>query len=480
LFDRPAFKNVVVNGLVLAEDGKKMSKRLKNYPDPMTMINTYGADALRLYLINSPVVRAEGLRFSEKGLQHAMRHLLIPLWNAYSFFVTYANIDGWTAAKIRPETVYTNRLDLWIRSSLETLFSEVTEAMDAYDLQRAVRPFVQFIEDLTNWYIRRSRRRFWKSQDDGDKADAYETLYTVLLQLSKVAAPFIPFMSDAIYRNLRTESMPESVHLCDFPVPQQANRLLELEAEMQTVMKIVQMGRQLRADHNLKVRQPLAALHIVSRNAAMIDPVRQSADVIKDELNVKALIFGNNDTALADLKAKADFRRLGPKYGSKMKAVAGLISRLDHDSIVRLEREGGMTVPLNASGVGDSIVISIEDLIIERTPKAGLVVSAEGDLVVALETALTETLINEGHAREVISKLQNMRKTEDYEVTQRIAVSCAIPEALRPALEEHQEEICREVLATEFTMHHHFNTSETTDINGYPCQFSIKPIRKEA
>ncbi len=478
LFKKPAFRNVVVNGLVLAEDGLKMSKRLKNYPDPLHMVNAYGADALRLYMINSPVVKGESLRFSEEGVKHAMRHLLIPLWNSYSFFVTYANIDGWTAARIRPDTLPANRLDLWIRSSLETLISEVTDAMDTYDLQRAVRPFVQFIEDLTNWYIRRSRRRFWKSQDDGDKADAYETLYTVLLQLSKVAAPFIPFMSEAIFRNLRTDAMPESVHLCDFPQPRQENRNKELEAEMQTVMKIVQMGRQLRADHNLKVRQPLSTLHIVSRNVSLIECVRHSTDVIEDELNVKALVFGTNDTDLADLKAKADFRRLGPKYGPRMKAVAGFIASLDHSAIVQLEAEGRMTVSLD--GAGDTVDISIEDLVIERTPKAGLVVSAEGDLVVALETGLTESLVNEGHARELISRLQNMRKTEDFEVTQRIAVYCEVPAALQAALATHRDEICREVLATAFELRSRLDTGEEMEINGYPCRIAITPAGEGA
>jgi len=474
LFKKPAFRNVVVNGLVLAEDGLKMSKRLKNYPDPLHIINAYGADALRLYMINSPVVKAESLRFSEEGVKHAMRHLLIPLWNAYSFFVTYARIDGWTAGKMRVEARSANRLDQWIRSSLETLIFDVTDAMDAYDLQRAVRPFVRFIEDLTNWYIRRSRRRFWKSQDDGDKTDAYETLYTVLLQLAKVAAPFIPFMSEAIYRNLRTDAMPESVHLCDFPPSDAANRNADLESEMQTVMSIVQMGRQLRADNNLKVRQPLAILHVVTRNQALIEKVRHSTDVIEDELNVKSLVFGNNDTDLADLSAKADFRRLGPKFGPGMKAVAGLIARLDHSRIVQLVKDGHLELD---NGAGETLTICADDLVIERTPKAGLVVATEGDLVVALETALDDALINEGHAREFTSRLQNMRKTAELEVTQRIAVRCTVPDALKPALDAHRDEICREVLAVEFLIDDSLKDSdgEAVDINGHMCRIAIKP-----
>jgi isoleucyl-tRNA synthetase len=475
LFKKPAFRNVVVNGLVLAENGLKMSKRLKNYPDPMHIINAYGADALRLYMINSPVVKAESLRFSEEGVKHAMRHLLIPLWNAYSFFVTYARIDGWTAAKRRETAQSSSRLDQWIHSSLETLIADVTDAMDAYDLQRAVRPFVRFIEDLTNWYIRRSRRRFWKTQDDADKADAYETLYTVLIQLAKVAAPFIPFMSEAIYRNLRTADMPESVHLCDFPTADATRRNTDLESEMQTVMTIVQMGRQLRADHNLKVRQPLAVLHVVSRNQDLIAKVRHSIDVIEDELNVKSLVFGHNDTDLANLSAKADFRRLGPRFGKHMKTVADRISKLEHDRIVDLVNGGRLEMD---NGAGDTVVITAEDLAIERTPKVGLVVATEGDLVVGLETALDEALINEGHAREFTSKLQNMRKTAELEVTQRIRIRCSVPDALKAVLCDHRNEICEEVLALAFEIDDSMTNAdgESVDINGNICRIEIRPV----
>ncbi len=244
LFNKPAFKNVVVNGLVLAEDGLKMSKRLKNYPDPTEIINKYGADSLRLYLINSPVVRAESLRFSEEGVKHALRHLLLPWWNAYSFFITYANVDNWSPNKII--TNKTNLLDKWIQSSLARLENKVSEAMDSYNLQSAVKPFVAFIEDLTNWYIRRSRRRFWKAEDDNDKLEAYSTLYEILLGLCKIAAPFTPFIAENIYKNLKTNEMPVSVHLCDFPSFKESERDLILEAQMSLVISAVEQGRSLR------------------------------------------------------------------------------------------------------------------------------------------------------------------------------------------------------------------------------------------
>ncbi|MBO7308328.1 MAG: isoleucine--tRNA ligase, partial [Kiritimatiellae bacterium] len=234
LFDKSPYRNVIVNGLILAEDGKKMSKRLKNYPDPNLMLNTYGADAIRLYMIYSPVVKAESLKFSENGVKQLMRDLLIPWWNAYSFFVTYANVDGFHDDEVAfPESE--NVLDRWIVSSMETLIAEVTDAMDSYDLQKSVRPFVKFVEDLTNWYIRRSRRRFWKSTNDGDKLSAYRTLRYVLVQLSKVAAPFTPFIAEEIYRNLKGAGEPESVHLCDFPTANAAARDLALEKRMADV-----------------------------------------------------------------------------------------------------------------------------------------------------------------------------------------------------------------------------------------------------
>ena len=221
LFDKPAFKNVIVNGLILAEDGSKMSKRKKNYPDPMDIMGTYGADAMRLYMLASPVVRAEAFRFSEKrtdhspdGVRETMSTVLLPIWNAYNFFVTYAIVDEWAPNTDEPATP--SMLDRWVLSSLNSMVADVREAMDNYDLQRAAGRFTGFANDLTNWYVRLSRRRFWKSDDDGDKHAAYQTLHQVLVTFCQTAAPFTPFMTESMYRNLRTPDMPESVHLCDF------------------------------------------------------------------------------------------------------------------------------------------------------------------------------------------------------------------------------------------------------------------------
>ena len=425
LFDKSPYRNVVVNGLVLAEDGKKMSKRLKNYPDPTKMLDTYGADAIRLYMIYSPVVRAENLKFSENGVKQLMRDLLIPWWNAYSFFVTYANVDGFNDAEVRfPES--DNVLDRWIVSSMETLIADVTAAMDAYDLQRSVRPFVKFIEDLTNWYIRRSRRRFWKSQNDGDKLCAYRTLRYVLVQLSKVAAPFTPFIAEEIYSNLRGAGDPESVHLCDFPTANAAARDLALERRMAAVQAVVELGRRLRADNDLKVRQPLAAIRVAGAD------VKGLEELIEDELNVKAVEYVADETELCDVSYKANFKTLGKKCGPKMKAVAAAISAM-------ARFDGSATV--------EGVELSSEDVLVTRTPKKGLVVASAGQVVVGLDTTLDEALVMEGNAREFVSHVQAMRKEADFEVVQRIVLSVETDAEMERAIKAHIDYVKNETLS---------------------------------
>ena len=452
LFDKSPYKNVIVNGLVLAEDGKKMSKRLRNYPDPTKMLDTYGADAVRLYMIYSPVVRAENLKFSENGVKQLMRDLLIPWWNAYSFFVTYANVDKFDDAEVvYPES--DNVLDKWIVSSMETLIADVTAAMDAYDLQRSIRPFVRFIEDLTNWYIRRSRRRFWKSTNDGDKLCAYRTLRYVLVQLAKVAAPFTPFIAEEIYRNLKGAGDPDSVHLCDFPKANAAARDLALERRMAAVQTVVELGRRLRADNDLKVRQPLSALRLAGADVAGLE------DLIEDELNVKAVQFVADETELCDVSFKANFKTLGKKCGPKMKVVAAAIAAMKSFT-------GSATV--------EGVELSSEDVLVTRTPKAGLVVASEGEVVVGLETALSPELVAEGIAREFVSHVQAMRKEADFEVTQRIAVTVETDAEAKAALEVHLDYVKNETLAREFSFAE--VAAEPMDLNGHEAKVSVKPV----
>ena len=432
LFDRPAFQNVVVNGLVLAEDGRKMSKRLKNYPDPAYMIDTYGADALRLYLIYSPVVRAEDLRFSEEGVKHlhaahpdsAVERLQFLRDLRQHRRVDAGEADGAAAAT----TCWTAGSAVRWRAWLQTW----STAMDGYDLQRAVRPFVQFIEDLTNWYIRRSRRRFWKSQDDDDKAQAYETLHYVLLQLSKIAAPFVPFH--------QREHLPQPAHgrHAGVRAPVRLSRcrtrrtaIRSWKQQMAEVMTVVRLGRLLRAEHNLKVRQPLAALHVVSRDEDTLSRIEELEGIILEELNVKAVVFDDHESELATLSAKADFKRLGPKLGPQVKAVAGEIARLETGSLERLL--AGETIELTCLD-GTPVVLSADDVVLERIPHEGLVVASEGGLLVALETELTAELMDEGLAREFVNKVQNMRKQSGLEVSDRIRIRYRSDDAVQAAV----------------------------------------------
>ena len=466
LFDKSPYRNVVVNGLVLAEDGKKMSKRLKNYPDPAKMLDTYGADAIRLYMIYSPVVRAENLKFSENGVKQLMRDLLIPWWNAYSFFVTYANVDGFADAEVKmTELRSDNVLDRWIISSMETLIADVTAAMDAYDLQRSVRPFVKFIEDLTNWYIRRSRRRFWKSQNDGDKLCAYRTLRYVLVQLAKVAAPFTPFIAEEIYRNLKGASDPDSVHLCDFPTANASARDLALEKRMADVQAAVELGRRLRADNDLKVRQPLSALKLAGGD------VKGLEELIEDELNVKQVVFVADETELCNVTYKANFKTLGRKCGSKMKAVAAAIASGNVPGLAGLHGSGTSETQ---SVVIEGIEITAEDVIVTRSPKAGLVVASSGSIVVGLETALTPELVAEGLAREFVSHVQNMRKAADFEVTQRIAVTVETDAETRAAIEANRDYVTNEILATSLEFAE--AAADAIDLNGHAAKIVVAKV----
>jgi isoleucyl-tRNA synthetase len=469
LFDKPAFRNVVVNGLVLAEDGLKMSKRLKNYPDPVHVINEYGADALRLYMIYSPVVRAESLRFSEEGVKHSLRHLLLPWWNAYSFFVTYANIDGWTPDQGVAQR--DNLMDRWIQSSLARLEQQVTEAMDRYDLQASVRPFVQFIEDLTNWYIRRSRRRFWKSEDDADKIQAYSTLYDVLLGLCKIAAPFTPFIAETIYRNLRSEEMPESVHLCDFPTAANAKRDVDLEWQMSLVMNAVEQGRTLRGEYKIKNRQPLSSMDIVCGSGMHLARIGELEDIIKDELNVKEVYFSSDASAFATISAKPNFKKMGPRFGSLMKKAGALIRQMTPADL-KLDAGGFDVFKLEIDG--KELELFFDEIEIIRTPKEGLAVSENDGIVVALNTALNDDLITEGLAREFVNKIQNMRKEMDLEVTQRIRIGFKGDEAVGTAVAFHLGYIETETLALSCAEGplEGVDGAEWT-LNGHPCVLFI-------
>ena len=418
--DEAPFENCVVTGMILAEDGRKMSKSLKNYPDPSHVIDEFGADALRAYLINSPVVRGEPLRFSEHGVREVVRTVLLPLWNAYSFFTTYAEADGITAADIanapaledRPET------DRWIVSVLQSLIAEVNEEMESYRLYAVIPPIIGFVSHLTNWYIRRNRRRFWSHRgtaDEADKLAAFATLYEVLVTFSKVAAPVLPFVTEEIYQGLVKSvdgDAPESVHHTDYPEADASTIDTALETAMETVRTIVNLGRGLRKRSEIRVRQPLSTVTVVTRSPHEQAAVTDHAELIAEELNVHSVEVHADEAGLVDLAAKPNFKALGPRYGKQMGEVAAAVSSLDHATIASML--DGATVEIGGFTLGES------DLVVSRTPREGTVVATEGSLSVALDTTLDADLETEGMAREIINRVQAMRRDLDLNVTDRI------------------------------------------------------------
>ncbi|GAB6089012.1 isoleucine--tRNA ligase [Spirochaeta dissipatitropha] len=442
LFEKPAFKNVVVNGLVLAEDGKKMSKSLRNYTNPEEVLNRFGADALRLFLINSAVVRAEDLKYSDDGVKDVLKNIIIPLWNSYSFFVTYANIDGVNPVEAprNPD----NPLDQWILSYVEGLAEEMTSHLDNYDLQKAAAPLVKFIDQLNNWYIRRSRRRFWKSENDQDKDQAYSTLYAVLMKLITLAAPFIPFITEEIYQNLRQDHMPESIHLCDYPAVGKNPRNTALEQKMAATQQAVSMGRAIRSMYNLKVRQPLKAVHLVTLNKEEKNILREMEDIIREELNVKDVVFRDNEEDLVEYQAKPNYRVLGSQLGKDMKLAASKIQAFTGREIVSL-MEGNV---LNLDIGKRSIDITIESIEVQRLEKENLKVLNEGSLTIALDPEITEELSREGIVRDLVRGIQNLRKESGFDVTDRIIISLQNDEMLAKAVQDFEEFLLDETLCT--------------------------------
>jgi isoleucyl-tRNA synthetase len=469
LFDKPAFKNVIVNGIVLAEDGAKMSKRLRNYPDPNVVINRFGADAIRLYMMHSPAVRAEDLCFTESGVELVLRQVMLPLWNAYSFFVTYARIYNWKPSqKIeKPEAV----IDQWILSSLNKLVKEVETGMDDYVLSHGIEPTIAFIEQLTNWYIRRSRRRFWEEEASKDRDEAFMTLYHVLLTLTKVAAPYIPFITEAIYQNLKTDQMPASVHLCDYPQYETFLRDEPLEAAMAAVQTTVSLGHALRKEHKLKVRQPLQKAFVISADPQTLKFLQEQQHLIADELNVKTVEFASDETLFVSLKAKPNFRILGKKVGKLMKAAQQTIDNFTQDQLAVLLKGDSLPVTIE----GESIVLTPEDVQVERQVLEGLVGANEGVITIALDTALTEELLIEGIARELVNKINTMRREAEFSVTDRIHVKMEASEKVKKAYQDHKDYIDGEVLAVIVDFVPSLEGTEW-DINGEATKMALTKI----
>ncbi len=441
LFDKAPFKNVVVNGLVLAEDGQKMSKSKRNYPDPNEVLERHGADALRLYLIDSPVVRAQELKFSEKGVRDIVRRILLRWWNAYSFFVSYASLDGFAPkgdAK-RSENV----LDRWILSRLNTLIATTNREMEAYRLYNVVPALLSFIEALTNTYIRFNRRHFWAEGMPEDKRLAFETLHEVLLTTARVMAPFTPFMSEATYLNLSrgVAGAKSSVHLESFPTADESMRDEALERAVTRMEQAMLMGRNLREQIGVKGRCPLRTLTVIHHDEAVLEAMRPLGAYMADELNVQAVALSADERAWMTLSAKANFKKLGARLGKKMKEVAGLAEKLSAEDILKLEEGATLTL------AGETI--TLDDVEIRRTPRAADVpLQAHASVAVALDPTVTPELREEGLAREVRRRIQMARKLARARLDQRVAVEVAVAGELLDAAKARAEWLSSETLSS--------------------------------
>jgi isoleucyl-tRNA synthetase len=443
LFDKAPFKNVVVNGMVLAEDGKKMSKRLKNYPEPQEIFSKYGADALRAYLMTSPASHAEDLRFSEAGVKEIVRSVLLPLWNAYSFFVTYASADGWGPAQFKVSTLgaLKDDTDRWVISRLQSLIASYERKMHSYHLYEVIPEVVDFIGQLTNWYIRLNRRRFWSEEKSEDKEQAYATLYFTLTEFNKALAPILPFITESIFQNLKhPKETAESVHLSSFPTLQEKWIDRELENQMALIETVVSMGRNCRNANKLKTRLPLREIKVITRDPGDKKAIERYQGLIAQELNVKAVSFSSEESLWVTLSAKANAKVLGPRLGQKMKTILQKVKELPADRIAQLEQTGSLEV--------EGEIISLNEVTIERQPKQAGAMQTSGSVTIWLDSTVDAALIAEGQAREFVNRVQKLRKDSGLQVSDRIRLEYYTPDrALGLAIQAHQAYIASEILA---------------------------------
>ncbi len=478
LFDRPAFRNLIVNELILDKDGQKMSKSKGNTVDPFNIIEKYGADATRWYLVaTSPPWRPT--LFDEAGLVEVQRKFLGTLLNTYAFFTLYANIDKFGHAEPRIPVTKRAEIDQWIISALNTLAGEYTAAMDSYDVTKAARAVSDFtIDQLSNWYVRRNRRRFWKNENGPDKLGAYQTLYECLSAVTKMAAPFAPFITEEIYRNLNGVSHleeSESVHLASMPVVDESVVDRALEGRMDRAQRIVSLVRALRNKSSIKVRQPLRRVILPVSNERDRLEIIKMKDIILEEINVKQLEFVSDDSGLVQKTVKPNFKALGPKHGKSVQAVAGAIRTFGPDEVRRLEQEGSLVL----SVAGCDVTVSRDDVEILHEDIKGWLVESNNGLTVALDTELTPELIDEGFAREFVNRVQKMRKDAGYEVTDRIRIYASSRQTLARILRAQAAYIKNETLAVELldAAAAQPGYSAEWDINGEPCLITIERVK---
>jgi isoleucyl-tRNA synthetase len=424
----------------MAEDGKKMSKSLRNYTPPDELMETYGADALRLYLINSGLVRAEEQRFSDIGVKDMVRRALLPWLNAFKFLNTYARIDKWSPDEARADS--DNIMDQWILSRLQSLKVNIASEMESYHLFNVVPALFEFIEDLTNWYIRLNRSRFWSEAMNQDKANAYATLYTAIYELSLSMAPFAPFLAETIYQELRsfgrTES-PESVHLCTYPEADSYRIKPLLERAVTRMQHIILLGRQKRNQEKVKTKIPLSRLTVIHKDTQLLDEIGRLGDYIKSELNVKTVEYSTEEDQYITLYAKPNSPVLGKRFGKRFRDVKQKIEALDASTINSFQEAGEIEI--------EGETLHADDILIFREAREGSNASSDRFVSIDLDCNLNDELIREGLAREVINRIQKSRKDAGLNVVDRIRLSVYATSELLLAIDEFEAHIMKETLA---------------------------------
>ena len=474
LFQKPAFKNVIVNGIILAEDGSKMSKSKRNYPDPNDLIERKGADAIRLFMINSAALKAEDLRFSEEGVKGIVKQVMLPLWNAVAFFVSNHNADaakGQLNWKPGQEVKSDNELDRWMLATLQDLAAKVEVEMKAYRLYNVVPAVIAAVDDLTNWYVRRSRRRFWKSENDGDKNAAYATMYKVLVDFSKILAPFLPLLAEEIYQILVREvdaNAPVSVHLCEFPSADKSLMDEKLVERIAMVRGMVEMGRVIRATNNVKNRMPIASMTVVAHGTEEKNVAESMKDLILEELNVREMKFLEDETKLVKLSAKPNFLAIkakGPDYAKNMKVISAKLNSLSVDEIKALQN--GETIKF------DFGVVGADCLMLNRIVADGMAVEANQHFTVALDLKITDELRRACVARELVNRIQNRRKDQNYAITDKIEVTLfSASDVFKQAVAENEAYIAGETQAVAIKWAAVADGLEANDADGEAFSFT--------
>ena len=469
LFNKAPYKNVIVLGHVQDENGQKMSKSKGNAVDPFDALQTHGADAIRWYFYSNSAPWLPN-RFYDKAVTEGQRKFLGTIWNTYAFFVLYANIDNFDATKYKLEYDKLSVMDKWILSKVNSLVKSVDAYLNDYKIPETTRVLEEFVDDLSNWYVRRSRERFWAKGMEQDKINAYMTLYTSLVTLCKVAAPMIPFMTEEIYLNIVAgidKTAPESIHLCDFPVANEAYIDKELEANMDEVLRIVVVGRACRNAANIKNRQPIGKMY-VKAEAELSDFYKE---IIEDELNVKEVEFTNDVRAYSSYSFKPQLKTVGPKYGRLLGKIKQTLSEVDGNTAMdELNEKGQLTFDID----GETVELTKDDLLIEIAQTEGFESGNDGDITVVLDTNLTPELVEEGFMREIISKIQTMRKEAGFEVMDKITVYSDGNDKIAELISKNEDTVKNDVLATEIITGKIEGYSKEWNINGENVTFGVK------